>query len=539
MVTGHEYLIIASASLYFPFGSSGGDQTEGWISFLGGQIPETYGAYNSSSPVRHSCLTRLTADGLTNVDFILNNAGSGVNPAEADEIFLMAIDLDSDGALTNDANGWLDDSQNFVGFNMGTMWGNAATINFTPAVGATYLVIGQVAFDNATAPDEARVQLYDFGDSVPISNYGSRTAEHPNSAYNIGAMAVWTPSSVARMVAVQAQGSGAGMDIVWGRIFLLRLDNFQSFAYDSFSGLAGPADTVVGNINTSSLGWSLSTEEVTLGWIVDTDTFGGIRHTYTAATTLSAANNHYKQGGADHVPLMFGDARPGYLGPHQQKFAADFNQSMESVFVVFSSDFLPQGALAGIEFSAEAAPTRTVQPDANAAIQFGTVASGGIVVDYLGDAEAAIKIQAEASAYSPLVLPKPGHPISRVFAESLSDLKPQSIVRAMLVGLGNTLNYMVVIDATTVGLHPSYGHTPFIWAGPPDASSSPLQMGVRKGDRLLLEHASGGAGLNDGKYLTIALPSVLGNPTHMDVMEPLVAPDPGSNYYYYIIRRRP
>jgi hypothetical protein len=119
----------------------------------------------------------------------------------------------------------------------------------------------------------------------------------------------------------------------------------------------------------------------------------------------------------------------------------------------------------------------------------------------------------------------------RSFSERLSELHPKEVCGVGFHGDPVVDNTVSLVDSGTLVRNVGYSGTDYTLAGPPDTGATPVQLGFKPGDKILLIGPSGGEP-NDLKEYTLLDPSA------WTVLETMSFPD-ATEYEFVAIRRVP
>ncbi len=120
--------------------------------------------------------------------------------------------------------------------------------------------------------------------------------------------------------------------------------------------------------------------------------------------------------------------------------------------------------------------------------------------------------------------------------ENIAELAPRAQFVPAFKGdpSAPTNNRMIVISASQLGVDPAYTPqgspaNPYTLAGPANPSSNPVQLGFKKGDKILLTDPAA-TGANHLREFTLVNPATIG------VFETVTTPD-ATSYEFQVFRR--
>lgn len=125
------------------------------------------------------------------------------------------------------------------------------------------------------------------------------------------------------------------------------------------------------------------------------------------------------------------------------------------------------------------------------------------------------------------------HTLQRLFFERAGELALFDDFQAHIVSYGLNTNYLRVTSATVLGRDPGFTGTPYSFSSPASTSSSPVQLGVRKGNKLLLLGVGGGYA-NSGRLVTVRAAAG----STIQIYESLTTGFPTQQYTFSILRIR-
>jgi hypothetical protein len=123
------------------------------------------------------------------------------------------------------------------------------------------------------------------------------------------------------------------------------------------------------------------------------------------------------------------------------------------------------------------------------------------------------------------------HTTQRPYFERAGELALFDDFQVSIVSHGLLTNYLRVTTATVLSRDPGFTGTPYSFSAP--ASTSPVQLGVKKGDKIWLIGQSGGYA-NSGRVVTVKAAAG----STLQVYENLTTGFPTQQYWFYIMRRQ-